>query len=50
MFKLFQMEQILSILCSEANNYRAFQGHSLAFTNLSKGEEIMTSLSLTKAL
>ena len=39
MFKLFQMEQILSILCSEANYYWAFQGHSLAFTNLSKGDK-----------
>ena len=39
MFKLFQMEQILSILCSETNYYGAFQGHSLAFTNLSEGDK-----------
>ena len=45
------MEQILSILCSEANYYGAFQGHSLTFTIKGRKEimtkEITTSLPLT---
>ena len=40
MFKLFPMEQILSILCTQANYYGVFQGHlysPTAITNLLKG-------------
>ena len=44
------MEQILSILCSEANYYGTFQGHSLAYTNLSKGEKRLRHYDLKKEL